>query len=71
MKKLIVALICHSPTWHSYKLQFDLKGKTILQRLFEKCLKINEANVFFPTYILKVKKSCLNYTHNFKSKVYF
>lgn len=64
MKKIIVIPARLSSTRLLNKVLLDLKGKTILQRVYEQCLKVNGAVVFIATDSLKVKASCLEYTHN-------
>ncbi len=64
MKKIIVIPARLSSTRLPNKVLLDLKGKTILQRVYEQCLKVKGVVVFIATDNLKVKKSCLKYTQN-------
>ncbi|MEN8858246.1 MAG: NTP transferase domain-containing protein, partial [Flavobacteriaceae bacterium] len=64
MKKIIIIPARLSSTRLPNKVLLDLKGKTILQRVYEQCLKVTGVHVFIATDSLKVKKSCLEYTHN-------
>jgi 3-deoxy-manno-octulosonate cytidylyltransferase (CMP-KDO synthetase) len=64
MKKIIVIPARLASTRLPNKVLLDLKGKTILQRVYEQCLKVNGVVVFIATDSLKVKKSCLEYTQN-------
>lgn len=64
MKKIIVIPARLSSTRLPNKVLLDLKGKTILQRVYEQCLKVDEVDVYITTDSLKVKKSCLKYTQN-------
>ena len=64
MKKIIVIPARLSSSRLPNKVLLDLKGKTILQRVYEQCMKVNGVVVFIATDSLKVKKSCLEYTQN-------
>ena len=64
MKKIIIIPARLSSTRLRNKVLLDLKGKTILQRVYEQCLKVDGVVVFIATDSLKVKKSCLKYTQN-------
>jgi len=64
MKKIIVIPARLSSTRLPNKVLLDLKGKTILQRVYEQCLKVNGVFVLIATDSQKVKKSCLKFTQN-------
>jgi len=64
MKKIIVIPARLNSTRLPNKVLLYLNGKTILQRVYEQCLKVNRVVVFIATDSLKVKKSCLEYTEN-------
>jgi 3-deoxy-manno-octulosonate cytidylyltransferase (CMP-KDO synthetase) len=64
MKKIIVIPARLSSTRLPNKVLLDLRGKTILQRVYEQCLKVKGVVVFIATDSLKVKESCLEYTQN-------
>ena len=64
MNKIIVIPARLSSTRLPNKVLLDLKGKTVLQRVYEQCLKVNGVDVFIATDSLKVKNSCLKYTPN-------
>ena len=64
MKKIIVIPARLSSTRLPNKVLLALKGKTILQRVYEQCVKVSGVVVFIATDSLKVKKSCLEYTQN-------
>ena len=64
MKKIIVIPARLSSTRLPNKVLLDLKGKTILQRVYEQCVKVIGVDVFIATDSEKVKKSCLKYTQN-------
>ncbi|MDA9199424.1 3-deoxy-manno-octulosonate cytidylyltransferase [Schleiferiaceae bacterium] len=64
MKKIIVIPARLASTRLPNKVLLDLKGKTILQRVYEQCIKVKEAAVFIATDSLEVKKSCSDYTQN-------
>jgi 3-deoxy-manno-octulosonate cytidylyltransferase (CMP-KDO synthetase) len=64
MKKIIVIPARLSSSRLPNKVLLDLKGKTILQRVYEQCKKVSGANVFIATDSSKVKTSCLEYTQN-------
>lgn len=46
------------------KVLLDLKGKTIIQRVFEQCIKVENTEVFIATDSDKVREICLNFTNN-------
>lgn len=47
------------------KVLLDLKGKTVVQRVYEQCLKANSIDaVYIATDSLEVKNSCENFTTN-------
>lgn len=49
----------------SNKVLLDLKGKTVVQRVYEQCLKANNIDaVYIATDSPEVKKSCENFTTN-------
>ncbi len=64
MKKIILIPARLSSSRLPNKVLLDLKGKTILQRVYEQCLKVSGVVVFIATDSPEVKKSCLEYTHN-------
>ena len=64
MKKIIVIPARLSSSRLQNKVLLDLNGKTILQRVYEQCIKVNETVVYIATDSLKVKKSCLKFTQN-------
>ncbi|MDB4497552.1 3-deoxy-manno-octulosonate cytidylyltransferase [Flavobacteriaceae bacterium] len=64
MKKIIVIPARLSSTRLPNKVLLDLNGKTILQRVYEQCMKVCGVDVFIATDSLKVKKSCSGYTQN-------
>jgi len=64
MKNIIVIPARLSSTRLPNKVLLALKGKTILQRVYEQCQKVSGVVVFIATDSLKVKKSCLEYTQN-------
>jgi len=64
MKKVIIIPARLSSSRLKNKVLLDLKGKTILQRVFEKCIKVNDAVVYIATDSKRIQNSCLNYTSN-------
>lgn len=47
------------------KVLLDLKGKTVVQRVYEQCIKVNGIDeVYIATDSHEVKKSCLDFTRN-------
>lgn len=64
MKKIIVIPARLHSTRLPNKILLDLNGKTILQRVYEQCKKVNDAVVHIAVDSYKVKKSCLEYTQN-------
>lgn len=64
MKKIIVIPARLSSTRLANKLLLDLKGKTILQRVYEQCKKVKDVIVYIATDSLEIKKSSLEYTKN-------
>jgi 3-deoxy-manno-octulosonate cytidylyltransferase (CMP-KDO synthetase) len=64
VKKIIVIPARLSSTRLPNKVLLDLKGKTILQRVYEQCIKVIGVDVFIATDSAIVKKSCLKYTQN-------
>jgi 3-deoxy-manno-octulosonate cytidylyltransferase (CMP-KDO synthetase) len=47
------------------KVLLDLKGKTVVQRVYEQCLKAKNIDaVYIATDSIKVKESCENFTEN-------
>ncbi len=64
MKTIIVIPARLASTRLPNKVLLDLDGKTILQRVYEQCLKVKGVDVFIATDSLDVKMSCIKYTAN-------
>ena len=64
MKKVIIIPARLSSSRLTNKVLLDLNGKTILQRVFEKCIKVKDAVVYIATDSKRIQDSCLNYTTN-------
>ena len=48
----------------SNKLILDLKGKTIIERVYDKCKKVDGAEVYIATDSSKIERVCKNFTDN-------
>lgn len=64
MRKIIVIPARLSSTRLPNKLLLDLKGKTVLQRVYDQCLKVNGVTTFIATDSDKIKSCCLKFTEN-------
>ena len=65
MKKVIIIPARLDSSRLPNKVLLDLKGKTILQRVYEQCLKVkNIDDVFIATDSLEIKESCTKFTEN-------
>jgi CMP-2-keto-3-deoxyoctulosonic acid synthetase len=64
MKKIIFIPARLSSKRLPNKVLLDLEGKTILQRVYEQCDQVKDAEVFVATDSQKVEESCLKFTRN-------
>ena len=65
MKKIVVIPARLNSSRFPNKVLLNLKGKTVIQRVYEQCLKAkNIDEVYIATDSLEVKKSCGNFTNN-------
>ena len=64
MKKIIVIPARISSTRLPKKVMLSINKKTLLQRVFEQCIKVKNVSVFIATDSYEVRKSCLNFTDN-------
>ena len=64
MKKFILIPARLSSKRLPNKVLLDLKGKTILQRVYEQCNQVKDVKVFITTDSKKVEESCLKFTQN-------
>ncbi|MBT5490759.1 3-deoxy-manno-octulosonate cytidylyltransferase [bacterium] len=65
MKTVVVIPARLNSTRLPNKVLLDLKGKTVVQRVYEQCLKAKNIDaVYIATDSIKVKESCENFTEN-------
>jgi len=65
MKKIVVIPARLNSSRLPNKVLLELKGKTVVQRVYEQCLKAqNIDEVYVATDSLEVQNSCKNFTHN-------
>ncbi len=65
MKKIVVIPARLNSTRLPNKVLLDLKGKTVVQRVYEQCLKVKNIDaVYIATDSEEVKTSCKNFTTN-------
>ncbi len=65
MKKIIVIPARLNSSRLPKKVLLDLKGKTVIQRVYEQCLKVpNIDSVYIATDSQEIKKVCKNFTSN-------
>ncbi len=65
MKKIVVIPARLNSSRLPNKVLLDLKGKTVLQRVYEQCMKAHSIDdVYIATDSIKVYNSCLAYTNN-------
>ncbi|MBN2597965.1 MAG: 3-deoxy-manno-octulosonate cytidylyltransferase [Marinifilaceae bacterium] len=64
MRKVIVIPARLSSSRLPNKVLLDLNGKTVLQRVYEQCLKVNVDKVYIATDSQKIKESCQAFTEN-------
>lgn len=65
MKKIVVIPARLNSTRLPNKVLLDLKGKTVVQRVYERCIQAkNIDEVYIATDSLEVQNSCLNFTQN-------
>jgi len=65
MKKIVVIPARLNSTRLPNKVLLNLKGKTVVQRVYEQCLKAkNIDDVYIATDSTKVEESCLNFTQS-------
>lgn len=64
MKKVIIIPARLNSTRLPNKVLLDLKGKTILQRVFEQCLKVEDVLTFIATDNELIREKCLGFTEN-------
>ena len=65
MKKIVVIPARLNSTRLPNKVLLDLGGKSVVQRVYEQCLKAkNIDEVYIATDSIKVKDSCLNFSNN-------
>jgi len=65
MKKIVVIPARLNSTRLPNKVLLDLKGKTVVQRVYEQCKKSNNIDeVYIATDSIKVKESCEKFTQN-------
>ena len=65
MKKVIVIPARLDSSRLPKKVLLDLKGKTVLQRVYEQCLKVNNVDeVYVATDSLEIKEVCETFTDN-------
>jgi 3-deoxy-manno-octulosonate cytidylyltransferase (CMP-KDO synthetase) len=65
MKKIVVIPARLNSTRLPNKVLLDLKGKTVVQRVYEQCLRAKYIDaVYIATDSIKVKESCKSFTEN-------
>lgn len=64
MKKIIVIPARLTSTRLPKKLLLELNGKTILQRVYEQCIKVKGVEVYIATDSIEIKNSAKVYTEN-------
>ena len=65
MKKIVVIPARLNSSRLPGKVLLDLNGKTVVQRVYEQCLKAKNIDaVYIATDSLEVKQSCENFTKN-------
>jgi len=64
MKKVILIPARLSSTRLPNKVLLDLNGKTVLQRVYEQCLKVEIDEVYIATDSIEIKEVCQKFTQN-------
>ena len=64
MKRVIVIPARLNSSRLPNKVLLDLKGKTVLQRVFEQCLKVKNVEIYIATDSELIRKKSLSFTNN-------
>ena len=64
MKRVVVIPARLNSSRLPYKVLLDLKGKTVLQRVFEQCLKVKNAEIYIATDSELIREKSLAFTKN-------
>lgn len=64
MKRVIIIPARLTSTRLPRKVLLDLRGKTVIQRVYEQCVKVKNCDVFIATDDVEVKEICSSFTKN-------